>query len=759
MRKIFILFLLLIMHLTPLQVAAWQENGDKDAATVKKRPTIGLVLCGGGAKGAAHVGVLKVLEEANIPIDLIVGTSMGAIVGGMYSMGYSAHQLDSIISNCDWGFLLSDNTLRKDASFARKMVDEKYLINIPFYTMRGDKTNNESPISLLPGGFIGGQNVLNLMNGLAVGYQDSITFSKLPIPFACVATNLSTGEEAILTEGYLPLSLRASMAIPGVFSPVTIDGNVLVDGGMVNNFPVDIAKKLGADIVIGVDVQNDLATPDQLKSINQVFTQIMGLMGNERYLENIKLTDIYIKPDVTNFSTYSFDKPSIDSLIINGYIAAIEKYPELDSLANKLKSQGVVRHRLNAPKATEITKDKFNITNIILKGVSLHDGHWLLKQADLKENSVISGDEINRAISIFMGTRAFSSVTYMLQKNEGEDSENLHIEFKRGPTNVFGFGVRFDTEEMASILLHLGIHENDLRGSKLGITGRLSFNPYGLVEYSYASEYFPKINVSYKFSDTDMNIYQSTDSRNYLKFNSHQVDISLSNLYLRNFNFQLGARFESYDFSELLSNDPDMTKLELKDQSFLSYYFKAMMDDRDSKYFPTEGMHFDAGANFYQTNFTSDFSHFLALRLNMSGAISPSDRVSFLPALYTRVIIGNAFEAPFLNFLGGSEPGRYVPQQIPFIGINNANYFDNSVLVARLDLRGRIGKKHYIYALSNYARTADYFGDMFGNKGSGYWGVGLKYAYSTPLGPVAFNIHWSDFNHKVGAYLSLGYYF
>ncbi|MEF9985963.1 MAG: patatin-like phospholipase family protein [Bacteroidales bacterium] len=756
MKKIFILFLVLIINIVPLQAAAQRGN---DIAKNTKRPKVGLVLCGGGAKGAAHIGVLKVLEQANIPVDIIVGTSMGAIVGGMYSMGYDAHQLDSIISNCNWAYLLSDNTSRRDASFNSKMMDEKYLINIPFYSIGNKNKNNDPAAALLPGGFISGQNVLNLMSGLAVGYQDSINFNKLPIPFACVATNLSTGEEAILKDGYLPLSLRASMAIPGVFSPVTINGNVLVDGGMVNNFPVDVAKKLGADIIIGVDVQNDLAKPDKLKSINQVFSQIMGLMGNERYLENIKLTDIYIKPDVTDFSTFSFGKSAIDSLIVNGYIAATNKYSELEALAKKLDNNNSIQHRLKAPKATEITKDTFKIADIIIKGVTERDAEWLLKLSGLKRNSNISGAEINRAISIFMGTRAFSFVNYMLQKIPKTNSENLHLDFKRGPTNVIGFGARFDSEEAAAILVHLGIHENDLRGSKLGVTARLSYNPYGKVDYTYVSERFAKIDISYMFRSTDMNIYKKSDSRNYLKFYHNNVDISLSNRYLRNFNFQFGVRFETYNYDMLFSTSADALGTKLPSECYLSAFVRAVMDDRDSKYFPTNGMSFNAETNYYHTNFRSSFHKFAALQLNLTGAISVGDRFSFLPAFYSRVIVGNMDETPFLNFFGGDEPGRYIAQQLPFIGINYANIVDKSIAILRLDLRGRIGKKHYIYALSNYARSGADYGEMFRSIGVGYWGVGFKYAYSTPLGPIAFNVHWSDYNYKVGAYVSLGYYF
>ena len=207
-----------------------------------QRKKVGLVLSGGGAKGVAHIGVLKVLEEAGIPIDYIAGTSMGSLVGALYAIGYDAHTMDSLVRRQDWTFLLSDKVYRYNLPFSEKEETEKYLVSVPI------KNNREIKI---PSGFISGQNIYNLFSDLTIGYHDSLDFKKLPIPFACVASNLVDGQEVIQDCGVLPLAMRASMAIPGAFAPVRKDGMVLVDGGISNNFPVDIAKAMGADIIIG----------------------------------------------------------------------------------------------------------------------------------------------------------------------------------------------------------------------------------------------------------------------------------------------------------------------------------------------------------------------------------------------------------------------------------------------------------------------------------------------------------------------------
>ena len=200
------------------------------------RPKVAVVLSGGGAKGTAHIGALKVIEEAGIPIDYVVGTSMGAIVGGLYSIGYTPQQLDSMVNAQNWKFLLSDAPNPKDVLLDDRLKSERYVLSIPF---------SLKSAAVSDAGIIKGKNLARLFSTLTEGYQDSVDFSRLPIPFACVSENLVNGSEVVFHEGILATSMRSSMSIPGVFAPVDLDGMVLVDGGMVNNYPVDVALAMG----------------------------------------------------------------------------------------------------------------------------------------------------------------------------------------------------------------------------------------------------------------------------------------------------------------------------------------------------------------------------------------------------------------------------------------------------------------------------------------------------------------------------------
>ena len=242
----------------------------------KVRPKVGLVLSGGGAKGAAHIGVLKYIEEAGIPIDYIAGTSMGSIVGGMYALGYSSDEILDIISDVDWDRLISNQVERQKISYINKTESRTQLITVPF-SVGTDKEELQSRSfkNSLPTGIVSGDNLINLFNSLSVGYSDPIDFNDLPIPFLCIATDLMNGEAEVLDKGVFSKSLRASMAIPILFDPVKIDDTLYADGGLANNFPADQCRAMGADYIIGVSMSPGLdSNPEGLTSL---FSQVKQL--------------------------------------------------------------------------------------------------------------------------------------------------------------------------------------------------------------------------------------------------------------------------------------------------------------------------------------------------------------------------------------------------------------------------------------------------------------------------------------------------
>lgn len=304
-----------------------------EAQSAPKRLKVGLVLGGGGAKGAAEVGALKVIEELGLPVDYIAGTSIGSIVGGLYSVGYRSRQLDSLFCSQDWAALLAD----RDARFKDQVLTEKegvtYIFGFPV-SRKGSK--HADPAF----GMVKGDHILHALDSLTFFMRDSINFDSLPIPFRCVATALPRQKEVVLRRGSLPVAMRASMAIPGVFKPVRKGKDWLVDGGMLNNLPVDVVKAMGADVVIAIDLSQKEQKPRGASlrdlGIGGMIDWLITRPDIGKYLDNCKLADIIIHPDLGDYGVTSFSHDSMKAMIVLGEKAAVKQRRALLELKAKI---------------------------------------------------------------------------------------------------------------------------------------------------------------------------------------------------------------------------------------------------------------------------------------------------------------------------------------------------------------------------------------------------------------------------------------
>ena len=285
MKKILLLALCMLLTLTAH--AADPNNTGK--ADTRHRPKVALVLAGGGAKGLAHIGAIKVLEEAGVPIDMVVGNSMGSIVGGLYSLGYTPAEMDSVVRHTDWIGLLLDTPDYGNNMLIAKKLSETFQLRV---SLDPEKWTSSSSVS--KGGILQGRNVMRLLRRLTATVPDSVNFDQLPLPFACNATEVLTGRIYEFHDGSLPQAMRASMAIPGVFTPVQADSLLFVDGFVTNNFPVDVAKRMGADIIIGVDLISNTPPIERYTNLMELVTHMIDVSGTHLYEENIARSDIYI---------------------------------------------------------------------------------------------------------------------------------------------------------------------------------------------------------------------------------------------------------------------------------------------------------------------------------------------------------------------------------------------------------------------------------------------------------------------------------
>jgi len=711
-----------------------------------ERKKVGLVLSGGGAKGVAHIGVLKVLEEAGIPIDCIAGTSMGAIVGGLYSIGYNARALDSMVRVQNWPFLLSDKVYRDNLPFSEKEINEKYLVSVPLIQGKG---------LAMPAGFVSGQNIYNLFSELTIGYHDSLSFRDLPIPFACVSADMVNGKEVIMDSGILPLSMRASMAIPGVFAPVLLDSMVLVDGGISNNFPVDVARNMGAEITIGVDLSTGLKDAKGLNSIMGIVEQLTSFMGMRTYSKNKEMVDLYMNPELKGYTAASFTPEAIDTMIARGERVARANWDKIMALKARI---GLEPGENAAPRIRSKFRkmDTIRVGRIRIDGVKEKDERWVRRQSGLKENTGITIEGLQKAISFLYGTGAFSSVNYAL--NGDGDEYELVLHLKEKPASSVNFGFRFDSEEMASILLNTTLSQRALRGSRLSLTGRLNKNPYILVDYTFGNTLLRKLGLSYMYKYNDIDLYDHGDKVDNVTFSYHRGELNFSDIYIRNFQFQIGLRYEYFRYKSNLYNS-DYIPEDLTSEGFASYFVETHYDTYDKRYYPDKGISFKAGYSLYTDNMVGYKGHapFSALSLDFQPAVRLTRRVYLMPALYGRVLIGREIAGPYLNCMGGEVAGRYVRQQMPFYGIHNLELFDNSVMVGRLALRYRLGMRHYVILTGNYAKQTSGFFDIL--KGDDIWGGGAGYAYNSIIGPISVTFDLSDRDKKLGAYFNLGFYF
>ncbi len=419
-----ILILLLTSELTPAQPVSSEVSG--------QRPTIGLVLSGGGARGASHIGVLKVLEELRIPIDIITGTSMGAIVGGLYASGYSIEEIEKLLEDTDWNTMFSDEQPRKKRSYRRKQDDFNFLIK--------QEAGFKDGRVILPKGLLQGQQLrLRLTSLNLFAARD---FDAMPIRFRAVAADIESGEAVILGSGSLTTAMLASMAIPGVFAPVEWNGRLLVDGGFANNVPVQLARDMGADIVIVVDLSSELKGREGLSSPFSILNQILGftLQSNTAVqLGTLGPDDILIQPELGGYSSTDFWRAS--EMVDIGVTAARLSEKELKNLT---ESEGMYANHLSAIRQGSQTQPI--IDNIEFDNQSPLSADVLRSHIPIEPGDRFDISALERGIQDLYGLNIFERVDYDLLEDEEQTALLIEAKEKEWGPNYLRFGLSMETD-------------------------------------------------------------------------------------------------------------------------------------------------------------------------------------------------------------------------------------------------------------------------------------------------------------------------
>ena len=717
---------------------------------VLDRKKVAVVLSGGGAKGMAHIGALKVIERAGIPVDIICGTSMGSIVGGLYAIGYHADVLDSIVRAQDWSYVITDREDLAQQSLADREKQNTYVISRGLTI--GKRNEND-------GGIIKGKNLAELFLKLCVGFTDSIDFSRdLPIPYACVATDIVDNTEYVFHRGRLPQAMRASMAIPAVFSPVRMGERVLVDGGLRNNYPADIAREMGADIIIGVTVQGAPRTAEDLGGTMSILSQIVDVNCKNKYDENLAQTDVPIRVNTTGYSAASFSSNAIDTLIRRGEEEAMKHWDALMTLKDRIGIGKDYRGRRPTPYYPIVISERIKITAFEFENMTQHDERFLREKFHLKE-----GDSLDVRKEEQITTAMRMDLFYQNAKSRtvpNGDGYKLVLTAGNRKTSQVNAGFRFDTEEYAAVQLGADFPLKTSLPMNADFTLRLGKRMMGRIDLTFHPSSFTRPTISYSFHRNDINIYYHGDRDYSIVYNQHQVDFSPVNLDIRNFNVKMSMRWDYLHYRDkLVAETANSQDLFLEKNSYISYRAQIKYNSENNWYFPTRGARFKAEYAYLTDNFTkldgkpgmSDVN----AHWRMSFALS--DYLTLQPMVYGRLLFGSVVPVVFANVLGGEWFGHYIEQQMPFAGVGYVEYTRPFFVATQLQAQQRIGSNHYLLLRLAAAQHADIIKDLPDRQL--IFGCQAAYYYNTMLGPVGVTIGYSNKTKEPSFYINLGYEF
>ncbi|MEJ2171970.1 MAG: patatin-like phospholipase family protein [Woeseiaceae bacterium] len=420
-----------------------------------ERLKVGLVLGGGGARGAAHIGVLRELERMRIPVDAIAGTSMGALVGGLYATGMSAAELEELVESIDWVNELADSPQRKDMNFRRKEDDEQYPINFELGLADGELK--------VPMGIVHGHRLELLLHELTIGVANIGHFDRLPIPFRAMASDIESGEPYVVDSGDLAMAMRASMSVPGVLAPVTIDGHVLVDGGVVANLPIDVMREMDVDVIIAVDVEFPLYAAEELDSAIKVSEQVLTMLirkETRRQIGALTDADILIRPELGTFASSDFG--NIKSAVKPGAEATLAAAERLRGLAIDERSYSVYAARRSASRPAN---EPLAFVRIV------HDGR-LSDRALESRIRVEAGDPVDTRrmaadVDRLYGLGLYEHVGYELVEENGESGVEYRATTKSWGTNQMRFGLSLEEGFEGSTAFNL-----NARLTRVGLNSR-----------------------------------------------------------------------------------------------------------------------------------------------------------------------------------------------------------------------------------------------------------------------------------------------
>lgn len=711
MKKIFLIIFILSFNI----IFASEESDIK-------RPKIGLVLSGGGAKGFAELGVLKVLEENKIPIDYISGTSIGALIGVLYSSGYSTSEIENIVKTMDTSIFFADKIKREDLPMEEKIFSERYALSIPF----------EDYKLSLPKSLISGQSVYMTLKKHLWDTKDIRNFKDLPIPVHIMTTNINTGEEVVLKKGDLVKALASSMALPAFYNPISWEeeGYVLSDGLNSNNFPVEEVKKMGADIVIGVNVSAPLENMEDLNFIT-VLNQIQYYRSYDKTNNQKKMVDVLIEPDTSKYFPLDFTQGK--ELIRIGEESALEKLPMIKELIPYTDDK--VRKKIIREEPMEVY-----VKEIKIKGLKNIDESFIGTIIKKEAPFYISKDEMEELIKRLYAFTFFERIFYEFVDNTlifnfvEKSNDKLHLGFNYKNT---------DGKSNGKLIVGLNLNGLGLKNNKTNIDLNISELPkFTARNYIYYGKgVFGKFGLLTTLNYEKGDVYKYLDEKYpYNTFDKYEADFLLGSITGKRNLIGIGLDFEKIYFEDEEKNSKEEN---------IDYYIKWTYDSYDKTVFPDKGTYLKYMWNIDFKNIFKEDKLYNNFNIYLNNNTPFSKNISLISSLNIANISGNNIPSSKYPLIKGMVEGG---QDFSFYGLDSKGIITKNNILAQFGAKYNIEENLFVSAFKNFGVYTDL--DNSTKELSGY---GISLGRNTDFGPLYLTYSNSEKNRHI--YLNFGYEF
>lgn len=718
MKRFFSIFLVIIYFFANAQV--------REGLSIPPNARVGLSLSGGGAKGFAHIGLLKVLDSLGVRVDYISGTSMGAIVGGLYAAGYTGRDIEKMMMDTDFYAVLANEKNRQESSFFNKSTD-KYLLNIPI---------KKGKINILPKAISKGQKNIYMLKELFKNVSHIDDFSQLPIPFLCTGTNLESGAMKLFEKGDLVNSIMASSAYPSLMDPVKIGDSLYIDGAMTINYPSKPLKDKGIDIVIGVDLSQGLATRENLQSAIGILDQVIDFGIQKETQEQYKYTDINIRPVLDELSSTSYGDKVL--ILKKGYEEAL-KYTDI--LAQMPKRE----YRMLRAPINPIFSNVYKIDSLSVEDAKVFDTNYIQGKMGLKIPSLQTYDGINKMVDKLYATNNYHLVSYDIIRNG--DKNILKLKVNEEESRFFlKFGLHYDDVLKSGLLINATAHRLLFPNSTASLDVVVGDKPRYYFNYFMDNGYIPGVGFYASGMELDLK-----DTKGYTSesWNWFRNEVFIQSIWRDRYAIGVGL---SHDYFS--SN----TKLTSRDtEHFINPYAFIKTDTQDDKNFPTKGFFIDAEAKILDLynkdiekksiqakatmHFNFPFSSVFTYRLNLFGGFTIGE---YLPYFY-QYRIGGIFEQKLGNF-------------IKMKGYQFGELASSNIVLASSDFQYNIRKNYYLIA---HISMANLFEDVSLKDmlKISHRSVGLTAGYKSPFGQIKVNYSHALGNPRGAFSVILGHWF